>query len=99
MYRDPLPRELVLPVFNAIWSVIKSWDINVPSEYKGYCGASGNHVAAILDALKLAEDQNTSINNAMAKPCASCRYNGRTAYICKHCCPLCFSDYDEGIML
>jgi Na+-translocating ferredoxin:NAD+ oxidoreductase RnfC subunit len=37
-----------------------------------------------------------SHNNAREKPCASCRYNGRTAYICKNCCQVCFSDYDEG---
>jgi len=37
----------------------------------------------------------TSTNTARAKPCASCRYEGRTGYICKHCCQVCFSDYDE----
>jgi hypothetical protein len=39
------------PRFNAIWGVIKTWDINVPQVYGGYCGATGNHVRAILDAL------------------------------------------------
>ena len=51
MYRDPKPEELETPEFKAIWNCIKSWDINVPSEYEGYCGATGNHVMAILDAL------------------------------------------------
>jgi hypothetical protein len=39
------------PEFNAIWETIKRWDINVPDAYGGYCGATGNHVRAILDAI------------------------------------------------
>lgn len=49
---DPLPEDLKKPEFEAIWQTIKTWDINVPEAYCGYCGASGNHVKAILDALK-----------------------------------------------
>lgn len=48
---DPTPEMLDDPTFNAIWNVIKTWDINVPAVYVGYCGATGNHVRAILDAL------------------------------------------------
>jgi len=51
---DPTPEELELPEFNAIWNVIKTWDINVP-EVDGqgmYTTASGNHVVAILRALQ-----------------------------------------------
>ena len=48
---DPTPEMLDSPRFNAIWHCIKSWDINVPEAYGGYCGATGNHVRAILDAL------------------------------------------------
>jgi hypothetical protein len=51
-YRDPTPEELQDPLFNRIWQTIKTWDINVPAEYNGYCGASGNHVCAILDAVR-----------------------------------------------
>ena len=51
-YRDPKPDELKSPLFEAVWQTIKTWDINVPEEYEGYCGATGNHVCAILDALK-----------------------------------------------
>jgi hypothetical protein len=47
---DPTPEMLDDPRFNAIWHVIKSWDVNVP-HYTGYCGANGNHVRAIFDAL------------------------------------------------
>jgi hypothetical protein len=54
-YRDPTPEELKDPLFNRIWQVIKSWDINVPEEYGGYCGATGNHACAILDAIKEGE--------------------------------------------
>ena len=48
---DPSPDMLEDPAFEAIWQTIKSWDINVPEVYNGYCGATGNHVRAILDAL------------------------------------------------
>lgn len=48
---DPTPEMLKLPQFEAIWQCIKDWDINVPHAYSGYCGATGNHVRAILDAL------------------------------------------------
>lgn len=49
---DPTPEDLTLPAFDAIWNVIKTWDINVPGVYVGYCGATGNHVKAILDTLR-----------------------------------------------
>ena len=39
------------PMFDAIWNEIKTWDCNVPTEYGGYCGCSGSHVAAILAAI------------------------------------------------
>jgi len=44
---------------------------------------------------QLVEEKFTSTNNARAKPCASCRYEGRTVHICKNCCPMCFSNYQE----
>ena len=47
----PTPEMLDRPDFNAVWNVIKSWDVQVPGAYSGYCGATGNHVRAILDAL------------------------------------------------
>lgn len=50
---DPTPEMLDSPEFEAIWQCIKSWDINVPDAYEGYCGATGNHVRAIMEALKL----------------------------------------------
>ncbi len=48
---DPTPAMLDNPVFNAIWNVIKTWDVNVPGAYHGYCGATGNHARAISDAI------------------------------------------------
>ena len=48
---DPTPEMLQTPQFEAIWECIKTWDINVPGAYGGYCGATGNHVRAIMDAL------------------------------------------------
>ena len=54
--RDPLPEELGTPEFNAVWECIKEWDIGLPEDNEGghqlYSGATGNHVVAILDALK-----------------------------------------------
>ena len=56
-WRDPLPYELDLPEFNAVWDCIKHWDIGLPFDItmrgnQMYSHASGNHVAAILDALR-----------------------------------------------
>lgn len=48
---NPTPEMLGTPEFEAVWQCIKRWDINVPDVYGGYCGATGNHVRAILDAL------------------------------------------------
>lgn len=39
------------PRFEKVWDCIKSWDVNVPEFYDGYCGANGSHVALILEAL------------------------------------------------
>lgn len=38
-------------LFESIWQGIKTWDINVPGAYGGYCGADGKHVRAIYDAI------------------------------------------------
>ncbi len=48
---NPTSEQLNDPLFTAIWEVIKTWDINVPDYYVGYCGATGSHVALILNAL------------------------------------------------
>jgi hypothetical protein len=54
---DPTPEMLSDPTFNTIWEVIKRWDINVPGQYVGHMGATGNHVRAILDALTRRPDE------------------------------------------
>ena len=51
-WTDPTPEMLEDPKFERIWQLIKTWDIAVPGAYGGYCGATGNHVCAILNALK-----------------------------------------------
>lgn len=50
---DPTPAQLESPEFNAIWFILRDWDIHVPNvDSPGmYTGATGNHVRAILDAL------------------------------------------------
>ncbi len=52
---NPTPEQLNDPLFEAIWQVIKSWDINVPGYYEGYCGATGSHVMLIFNELKKPE--------------------------------------------
>lgn len=54
-FPDPTPEMLETPEFEAVWQCIKTWDVNVPEQYAGYMGATGNHVRAILDALHKAE--------------------------------------------
>lgn len=49
---DPTIEQLDDPLFNCIWDAIKTWDINVPEAYNGYCGATGNHVVHIINAIK-----------------------------------------------
>lgn len=48
---SPSQEEMDSPEFNAIWEVIKTWDIKVPYT-GGYCGGNGSHVKLLLDALK-----------------------------------------------
>lgn len=45
------------PLFEAIWKVIKKWDVNVPEYYTGYCGANGSHVMLIYDEIKKALEE------------------------------------------
>jgi len=52
---NPTAEQLFSPEFDAVWTVIKSWDINVPEHYEGHCGANGSHVALILNALDAAK--------------------------------------------
>lgn len=53
---NPTPEELDSPEFEAIWRTIRSWDVNAPDCYHGYCGANGSHVVMILRALKEVPD-------------------------------------------
>ena len=52
----PSPTEVDLadPLFEAIWQATKTWDVNAPEYYKGYCGMNGSHVMLILNALRSA---------------------------------------------
>jgi len=51
---DPTAAMLETDAFERVWQCIKRWDINVPDVYGGYMGATGNHVRAILDAIRAA---------------------------------------------
>jgi hypothetical protein len=48
---NPSLDNLKDPLFNAIWETIKTWDINVPLYYNGYCSANGSHAKLIFDAI------------------------------------------------
>lgn len=59
-YGDPDVAMGTDPLFTAIWNEIVTWDINVPYAYAGYCGATGNHVAAIIRAIRPVIEQKVS---------------------------------------
>jgi len=50
---NPSNEDLNDPIFNSIWNIIKSWDINVPDYYKGYMSGNGSHVKLILDEVRI----------------------------------------------
>lgn len=49
---NPSEADLVDPLFEAIWQATKTWDVNVPAHYVGYCGMNGSHVMLILNAIR-----------------------------------------------
>lgn len=51
---DPTEADLADPVFNAVYNVCKTWDVNVPECYNGYCGFNGSHAMLIVRALRAA---------------------------------------------
>jgi hypothetical protein len=68
---DATPEMLACPLFNAVWQVIKTWDINVPHAYVGYCGATGNHARAILDGIQAqVAAREAAAAEAMREACA-----------------------------
>ena len=52
---NPTEEQQDDPMFEMIWQTIKSWDVNVPEYYQGYCRANGSHVVLILNALKASQ--------------------------------------------
>ena len=51
---NPTDDDLADPLFEAIWQVTKTWDVNAPQYYSGYCGLNGSHVMLILNAIRQA---------------------------------------------
>lgn len=49
---SPSQAEMDSDEFNAIWGVIKRWDINDPRYYTGYSSGNGSHVKILLDVIK-----------------------------------------------
>lgn len=90
-YRDPDSSDLDSPLFKAIWDIIKTWDINVPSQYEGYSGSTGNHVMMILDNLEIeiknmlrCSDEELAeklcSSSRMERECAEILYSQRQKY-------------------
>lgn len=51
---NPTDEDLADPLFEAIWQTTKTWDVNAPEYYVGYCGLNGSHVMLILNAIRTA---------------------------------------------
>jgi hypothetical protein len=51
---SPMGTDLIDPLFEAIWQTTKTWDVNAPEYYVGYCGMNGSHVLLILKAIRKA---------------------------------------------
>lgn len=49
---NPTAQDLQSPLFNAVYNTIKGWDVNVPTHYVGYCGATGSHAMLIVKAVR-----------------------------------------------
>jgi hypothetical protein len=48
---NPTPADISSEAFQALWPVLKDWDVNVPTHYSGYMGFNGSHMKIILNAL------------------------------------------------
>ena len=48
----PTDADLIDPMFLALWRVMKTWDVNVPEYYRGYCGVNGCHVMLVLNEIR-----------------------------------------------
>ena len=66
-YRSPTKEELESPLFEAIWRVIRLWDIE-RGDGEGYAGANGNDVVAIMDSLMEMADQKVLEENPVTYP-------------------------------
>jgi hypothetical protein len=61
---SPTKQEMDSPEFNAIFDIIKDWDIKVPKYSSGYKGGNGSHVKLILDSIKAKRREN-NINTTL----------------------------------
>lgn len=59
---NPSDTDLSDPLFNAIWEVTKTWDVNAPEYYEGYFGLNGSHVMIIINAIRALLDKAPSVS-------------------------------------
>lgn len=82
---DPTPAMLNDDeLFDAIWKAMKGWDIGVPGAYSGYCGALGNHAAAIYSAVTQVAGRVLVPDSAEEKQLKAARLAERTCGLARH---------------
>lgn len=73
---NPTGVDLADPLFNAIWNECKSWDVNAPKYYVGYCGLNGSHVMLIVNAIRAAglytRPQDSALAGRLLKELQNC---------------------------
>lgn len=76
---NPSCADLIDPQFNAIWEATKTWDVNAPEYYRGYCGMNGSHVMLILNALRRAHPSPSGTRLVPEEPAPAMVFAGRDA--------------------
>jgi hypothetical protein len=62
---SPTEEQRESPEFEAVWQAIKTWDVNVPEYYDGYCGANGSHVKLIVDGIAEATKESNLVRELL----------------------------------
>ncbi len=63
---EPTGKDLIDPLFNAVWDAIKGWDLE-REQGAGYAGATGTDVMTILNAVRPSITQAAAEENARVR--------------------------------